>query len=110
MLSIREKFGLDYLISSEGVREKSELEYLASSCSYIILYLAGASVHRFWSAPCLREVAEKALGDLEDDGTETTGEFRQALVEMLDHPALYTERAVTKISCYSETSLVLLVI
>ena len=83
--------------------------------NYVILYLKGASVVKFWSAQYMSTVLLKALGDLEGD-SEQIGEFRQALVEVLEHPAGYSKCAITTIvstNCRPEscldTSLVLLI-
>jgi len=72
--------------------------------NYIILYLRGASVVKFWSSDSISDAALKALGDLKD----TDGEFRQALVEMLGRIDVYSERAITIIasaSCRPESCL-----
>ena len=69
--------------------------------NYIILYLRGASVVKFWSAESISDVALKALEDID-------GEFRQALVEMPGCLDVYSERAITIIasaSCRPESCL-----
>jgi len=83
--------------------------------NYVILQLRGASVAKFWSAQDIRIVTLKTLDDLMGV-TEPIGEFHQALIEMLEQPEAYTERAITTIvstSCRPEscldTSLVLLI-